>query len=56
MILERMLDGDADGAVEAATRAHIAPAKAIASMVYKTEPVGRLPCGRIHQPLTRTLT
>ena len=37
MILERMLDGDADGAVEA-MRAHIASAKAIASMVYKMEP------------------
>ena len=33
-ILERMMDGDADGAAEA-MRAHIASAKAIASMVYK---------------------
>jgi DNA-binding GntR family transcriptional regulator len=36
MILERMLNGDAEGAAEA-MRAHIASAKAIASMVYKIQ-------------------
>lgn len=35
-IIERMLDGDADGAAEA-MRTHIASAKTIASMVYKIQ-------------------